>query len=643
MAGNIKFSRGSSTKIDSTAIEDGQILVDYVDGKIYVDVDTNRYSISNFEVVDSIPTSPEDYTHTLYYFSNDNRFGVYKNEQWVYSQILTEEEYNKFKKSIFLNKKETSVNSDLLFDLYFGIYTDAFYVYTYTHNNPDKYSGYLSLTTQNGLDYSIIRDNGMNGPVNKVIHANNLYFTDNGCKSEDGVNFSSTSTGVEYTDSVEYCFNKFFTLGSHRQINSSVDTVTWGKIKYLDSNGRWSDIAFGNNTMIISNSEDNTLKISTDGINFIDGYSGVKSDFIQYINNYFIVYNDKIVSFSSDGNDWVTKTLNYEIYVNSKRPFFTHDNKTILFFVKDGFNIRLATTTDFSDIKVFDNISFCNPIINFINNKFVILSKPPKTEDIVAPDKILIYTGETLDTLTNVVVTIEDLLGNNISSDVKQALNLPDSYISDSDVDTKLSNYLPLSGGTMTGTVTSKSNDIVDTGNSNTLSQDTNSIYLESSTSDSVNSKIGVSKTTTEGAYIRTEKSDIDIDAVDGKCTISATNGVIINDIVKPTMDSMAAPKSYVDDAIKAASQATIAHKITLLSASWSEPTKTNEALVTGILEDETKQQINVMPTVADMSDYMSAGIWCSKQEDGKLEFTCNNIPTADINVYVSITPVTFS
>lgn len=141
-----------------------------------------------------------------------------------------------------------------------------------------------------------------------------------------------------------------------------------------------------------------------------------------------------------------------------------------------------------------------------------------------------------------------------------------DGYATELEVDTKLDDYLPKSGGTMTGSLTLKG---------------------------------------------------------------------------EPTADLQAATKKYVDDSatnIKAK-----AHKVTLIVAGWDSTAKTQTVNVTGVLADETKQLILPMPATASMSAYTEAGIMCTGQAAGKLTFTADTVPTASIDVYVTVTPVAFS
>lgn len=117
------------------------------------------------------------------------------------------------------------------------------------------------------------------------------------------------------------------------------------------------------------------------------------------------------------------------------------------------------------------------------------------------------------------------------------------------------------------------------------------------------------------------------------------TGALTLNGV--PTADLQAATKKYVDDS--ATNIKPKAHKTTLTVAGWDSTAKTQTVNVADVLADETKQLILPMPTSASMSAYTEAGIMCTAQAAGKLTFTADTVPTADIPVYVTITPVAFS
>ena len=74
-------------------------------------------------------------------------------------------------------------------------------------------------------------------------------------------------------------------------------------------------------------------------------------------------------------------------------------------------------------------------------------------------------------------------------------------------------------------------------------------------------------------------------------------------------------------------------HKVTLTVAGWVSNTQT--VTVSGVSATETAQLIQPMPAVASQAAYYAAGILCTNQAANSLTFTCQNVPTEDLTVYV--------
>ena len=85
------------------------------------------------------------------------------------------------------------------------------------------------------------------------------------------------------------------------------------------------------------------------------------------------------------------------------------------------------------------------------------------------------------------------------------------------------------------------------------------------------------------------------------------------------------------------------AHKITLTAAGWSSTNKTQSVTLTGVLADEDKPLIIPMPTITNLTDYNDAGVQCIGQAANTLTFSCDNVPEADIGVYIVLMSVTLS
>ena len=103
------------------------------------------------------------------------------------------------------------------------------------------------------------------------------------------------------------------------------------------------------------------------------------------------------------------------------------------------------------------------------------------------------------------------------------------------------------------------------------------------------------------------------------------------------------AQKEQARDNIGASATVTM-RKVTLTVAGWGSSTKQQTVTVSGILADTTKQCIYPAPVDTSYdSAWNSCGVLCVAQAAGKLTFQCETVPTASIDVYVTITPVAFS
>ena len=81
-----------------------------------------------------------------------------------------------------------------------------------------------------------------------------------------------------------------------------------------------------------------------------------------------------------------------------------------------------------------------------------------------------------------------------------------------------------------------------------------------------------------------------------------------------------------------------IRHTVTLAAASWSG--KSQDVTVPGVLADETKQMIDIIPADASKDAYISAGVMAASQAENSLTFNCVTVPTADLTVYIIVTEV---
>lgn len=84
--------------------------------------------------------------------------------------------------------------------------------------------------------------------------------------------------------------------------------------------------------------------------------------------------------------------------------------------------------------------------------------------------------------------------------------------------------------------------------------------------------------------------------------------------------------------------------KVTLPVTGWNSSTKQQSVTVTGVLADGTKQRVICSPVDESYdSAWNSCYVQCVGRGADSLAFQCDEIPTAAIEVYVSIQPVSFA
>ena len=95
-----------------------------------------------------------------------------------------------------------------------------------------------------------------------------------------------------------------------------------------------------------------------------------------------------------------------------------------------------------------------------------------------------------------------------------------------------------------------------------------------------------------------------------------------------PTQNLDIVNKAYVDS--KGPKTATV----TLTAAGWRKGEQT--VTVTGILADSSAQIVDVCPANKPSADrWAAAGVWCTSQAANSLIFSCDSVPTEDINVNI--------
>lgn len=211
--------------------------------------------------------------------------------------------------------------------------------------------------------------------------------------------------------------------------------------------------------------------------------------------------------------------------------------------------------------------------------------------------------------------------------------------------------YLPLAGGKMTGRIiapaspsgtyvpiiTSKGGNGEEPLGCSSLRMDDTQVWLRLQPTNSVYHDIFMNN---NGVTL----SAVNIEMTPGETSlvVNANTGTVqVSNASKIANDNDVTTKKYVDDAVNAAHPA--AHKVTLSASGWDGSAKTQTVSCADIVADETAQQILPMPAAASMSTYNDAGILCTGQGAGTLTFTAETVPTADIQVFVTITPVQFS
>ena len=84
--------------------------------------------------------------------------------------------------------------------------------------------------------------------------------------------------------------------------------------------------------------------------------------------------------------------------------------------------------------------------------------------------------------------------------------------------------------------------------------------------------------------------------------------------------------------------------KVTLPAAGWNSSTKQQTVTVSGVLADGTKQKVICSPVDESYdSAWNSCYVQCVGHGADSLTFQCDEIPTAAVEVYVSIQPVSFA
>lgn len=103
--------------------------------------------------------------------------------------------------------------------------------------------------------------------------------------------------------------------------------------------------------------------------------------------------------------------------------------------------------------------------------------------------------------------------------------------------------------------------------------------------------------------------------------------------------DGQLTHKFYVDNAVSAVKPK--AHKVTLTVAGWADNQQT--VTLTGVSADEDSQFILPTPAAASRTMYNDCDIQCITQAADSLTFSCAEVPTDALSVYILLMDVTLS
>lgn len=110
--------------------------------------------------------------------------------------------------------------------------------------------------------------------------------------------------------------------------------------------------------------------------------------------------------------------------------------------------------------------------------------------------------------------------------------------------------------------------------------------------------------------------------------------GKALTNLVTPTADADAAPKSYVDE------QKPVRYQCTLGQGNWdAEMTMLQWVYLSAVKADEAGQLLIITP-YTQSNEYYSCGVTCVEQAEGSLAFHCETVPSKDIIVNILICPM---
>lgn len=199
--------------------------------------------------------------------------------------------------------------------------------------------------------------------------------------------------------------------------------------------------------------------------------------------------------------------------------------------------------------------------------------------------------------------------------------------------DTNSNKYLPLTGGTLTGAlmVNGKEDNISYTMK---VAKDKFVTVIQNNNKKQVGA-IEISPPAIK--FTAEQDSTTDQEALGNYLNVTPF-GVFTDkkDIIR---DGQLTHKFYVDNAVSAVKPK--AHKVTLTVAGWADNQQT--VTLTGVLADEDSQFILPTPTAASRTMYNDCDIQCITQAADSLTFSCAEVPTDVLSVYILLMDVTLS
>lgn len=213
-----------------------------------------------------------------------------------------------------------------------------------------------------------------------------------------------------------------------------------------------------------------------------------------------------------------------------------------------------------------------------------------------------------------------------------------DVYATESEVDTKLEDYLPKSGGTMTGPLTLKGEPTADLqAVTKKYVDDKAPLVINASTltdSNSIKNAFNSIYEAYEAGRIVFLKNDATYSVLTYCFSAQAIFSHESSGKVTETWILSIGKMQSIDINLRH-----ILRIITLSSASWtaSGDVYTQIATVSGVSATETAQEIHVTPDTTSMTAYMEAGVYASAQAANQITFTASEKPTVDLIVYAVI------